>query len=137
MGYKNDKYLYFGRFSAKLDDVLNYIPARISGLLLVAASPLAGLSISGALEDLAAGSPATHASPNSAQTEAAAAGALEVQLAGDAYYFGKLYKKPTIGDPIRPVEYEDIRRMNRLMYAGVILALALVATVAALAGVLV
>lgn len=57
MGYKNDKYLYFGRFSAKLDDVLNYIPARISGLLLVAASPLAGLSISGRLEDLAAGSP--------------------------------------------------------------------------------
>ena len=75
-----------------------------------------------------------HASPNSAQTEAAAAGALEVQLAGDAS-FGKLYKKPTIGDPIRPVEYEDIRRMNRLMYAGVILALALVAAVAALAGV--
>lgn len=57
VGYKNDKYLYFGRFSAKLDDVLNYIPARISGLLLVAASPLAGLSISGRLEDLAAGSP--------------------------------------------------------------------------------
>lgn len=135
VGYKNDKYLYFGRFSAKLDDVLNYIPARISGLLLVAASPLAGLSISGAwriwLRDRR-----NHASPNSAQTEAAAAGALEVQLAGDAYYFGKLYKKPTIGDPIRPVEYEDIRRMNRLMYAGVILALALVAAVAALAGVL-
>ena len=77
-----------------------------------------------------------HASPNSAQTESAAAGALEVQLAGDAWYFGKLYKKPTIGDPIRPVEYEDIRRMNRLMYAGVILALALVAAAAALAGVL-
>ena len=136
VGYKNDKYLYFGRFSAKLDDVLNYIPARISGLLLVAASPLAGLSISGAwriwLRDRR-----NHASPNSAQTEAAAAGALEVQLAGDAYYFGKLYKKPTIGAPIRPVEYEDIRRMNRLMYAGVLLALALVATVAALAGVLV
>ena len=135
VGYKTDKYLYFGRFSAKLDDVLNYIPARISGLLLVAASPLAGLSISGAwriwLRDRR-----NHASPNSAQTEAAAAGALEVQLAGDAYYFGKLYKKPTIGDPIRSVEYEDIRRMNRLMYAGVILALALVATVAALAGVL-
>ena len=115
VGYKNDKYLYFGRFSAKLDDVLNYIPARMIWLR----------------------DRRNHASPNSAQTEAAAAGALEVQLAGDAYYFGKLYKKPTIGDPIRPVEYEDIRRMNRLMYAGVILALALVATVAALAGVLV
>ena len=59
-----------------------------------------------------------HASPNSAQTEAAMAGALDVQLAGNAYYFGKLYEKPTIGDPIRPVEPEDIKRANRLMYAA-------------------
>ena len=72
-----------------------------------------------------------HASPNSAQTEAAAAGALGVQLAGDAYYFGKLYKKPTIGDPLRPVEYEDIRRVNRLMYAAVWLALLIAAAIAA------
>ena len=62
-----------------------------------------------------------HASPNSAQTEAAMAGALDVQLAGNAYYFGKLYEKPTIGDPIRPVEPEDIKRANRLMYAASIL----------------
>ena len=59
-----------------------------------------------------------HASPNSAQTEAAMAGALDVQLAGNAYYFGKLYEKPTIGDPIRPIEPEDIKRANRLMYAA-------------------
>ena len=62
-----------------------------------------------------------HASPNSAQTEAAMAGALDVQLAGNAYYFGKLYEKPTIGDAIREIETEDIRYANRLMYATAIL----------------
>ena len=124
VGYKNDTYLYFGRFSAKLDDVLNFIPSRISGLLLVLASPLAGLSMEGAWR-IFRRDRRNHASPNSAQSEAAAAGALGVQLAGDAYYFGKLYKKPTIGDPLRPVEYEDIRRVNRLMYAAVCLALVL------------
>ena len=132
VGYKNDTYLYFGRFSAKLDDVLNFIPSRISGLLLVLASPLAGLSMKGAWK-IFRRDRRNHASPNSAQTEAAAAGALGVQLAGDAYYFGKLYKKPTIGDPLRPVEYEDIRRVNRLMYAAVCLALVLVVLAAAAA----
>ena len=129
VGYKNDRYLYFGRFSAKLDDVLNFIPARISGLLLVAASPLAGLDVKGAWR-IFKRDRKNHASPNSAQTEAAAAGALGVQLAGDAWYFGKLYKKPTIGDALRPVGYEDIRRVNRLMYAAVCLALALAAAAA-------
>ena len=130
VGYKNDTYLYFGRFSAKLDDVLNFIPSRISGLLLVLASPLAGLSMEGAWK-IFRRDRRNHASPNSAQTEAAAAGALGVQLAGDAYYFGKLYKKPTIGEPLRPVEYEDIRRVNRLMYAAVCLALLLAVLAAA------
>ena len=130
VGYKNEKYLFFGRFSAKLDDVLNYIPSRLSGLLLVLASPLTGLDGKNAWR-IWCRDRRNHASPNSAQTEAAAAGALRVQLAGDAYYFGKLYKKPTIGDPLRPVEYEDIRRMNRLMYTGVVLALVLVAGVMA------
>ena len=129
VGYKNDRYLYFGRFSAKLDDVLNFIPSRISGLLLVAASPLAGLDIKRAWR-IFRRDRKNHASPNSAQTEAAAAGALGVQLAGDAWYFGKLYKKPTIGDPFRPVEYEDIRRVNRLMYAAVCLALLIAAAAA-------
>ena len=135
VGYKNDTYLYFGRFSAKLDDVLNFIPSRISGLLLVLASPLAGLSMEGAWK-IFRRDRRNHASPNSAQTEAAAAGALGVQLAGDAYYFGKLYKKPTIGDPLRPVEYEDIRRVNRLMYAAVCLALLLAVLAAAAANLL-
>ena len=130
VGYKNDRYLYFGRFSAKLDDILNFIPSRISGLLLVAASPLAGLDFKGAWR-IFKRDRKNHASPNSAQTEAAAAGALGVQLAGDAYYFGKLYKKPTIGDAQRPVEYEDIRRVNRLMYAAVWLALLIAAAIAA------
>ena len=129
VGYKNDRYLYFGRFSAKLDDVLNFIPARISGLLLVTASPLAGLDVKGAWR-IFKRDRKNHASPNSAQTEAAAAGALGVRLAGDAWYFGKLYKKPTIGDALRPVGYEDIRRVNRLMYAAVCLALALAAAAA-------
>ena len=129
VGYKNDRYLYFGRFSAKLDDVLNFIPARISGLLLVTASPLAGLDVKGAWR-IFKRDRKNHASPNSAQTEAAAAGALGVQLAGDAWYFGKLYKKPPIGDALRPVGYEDIRRVNRLMYAAVCLALALAAAAA-------
>ena len=130
VGYKNDRYLYFGRFSAKLDDILNFIPSRLSGLLLVAASPLAGLDFKGAWR-IFKRDRKNHASPNSAQTEAAAAGALGVQLAGDAYYFGKLYKKPTIGDAQRPVEYEDIRRVNRLMYAAVWLALLIAAAIAA------
>ena len=129
VGYKNDRYLYFGRFSAKLDDVLNFIPARISGLRLVVASPLAGLDVKGAWR-IFKRDRKNHASPNSAQTEAAAAGALGVQLAGDAWYFGKLYKKPTIGDALRPVGYEDIRRVNRLMYAAICLALALAAAAA-------
>ena len=128
LGYKNDKYLYFGRFSAKLDDVLNYIPARISGLLLVAASPLAGLSISGAwriwLRDRR-----NHASPNSAQTESACAGALGVQLAGPAWYFGEKYDKPTIGDARRPVEPNDILRADRLLYGGGVLGLVLLGLV--------
>lgn len=72
-----------------------------------------------------------HASPNSAQTESVMAGALDVQLAGNAYYFGKLYEKPTIGDPIRPVEPEDIRRANRLMYAASVLGVIVFAAISA------
>ena len=122
VGYKNERYLYFGRFSAKLDDVLNFIPSRISGVLLILASPFAGLDMKGAFR-IFCRDRKKHASPNSAQTEAAAAGALGIQLAGDASYFGKTLHKPTIGDAGRAVEYEDIRRMNRLMYAGLFAAL--------------
>ena len=120
LGYKNDRYLYFGRCAAKLDDVANYIPARVSGWLMVAASFFAGMDVKNAAR-IYRRDRRNHASPNSAQTEAAMAGALDVQLAGNAYYFGKLYEKPTIGDAIRPVEAEDIPRSNYLLYATAIL----------------
>ena len=122
VGYKNDKYLYFGRFAAKLDDVVNFIPARLSGILMVLASGFIGLDRANAWK-IFKRDRKNHASPNSAQTEAVMAGALRVQLAGDAWYFGKLYKKPTIGDDLRPVEYEDIKRANQLLYATALLSL--------------
>jgi adenosylcobinamide-phosphate synthase len=120
LGYKNDQYLYFGRCAARLDDVANYIPSRLSGLLMILASRFVGLDMAGAFR-IFKRDRYNHASPNSAQTEAVMAGALGVQLAGNAYYFGKLYKKPTIGDPTRAIEVEDIRRANQLLYATAIL----------------
>ena len=123
LGYKNEKYLYFGRAAAKLDDAANYLPSRLAGLLWCAAAALTGNSPKGAWS-IWRRDRRCHASPNSAQTESACAGALGVQLAGPAYYFGEYYAKPTIGDPLRPIEPEDIRRANRMMYAESVLALA-------------
>lgn len=123
VGYKNERYLYFGRTAARLDDMLNFLPSRISAWLMILAAAILGMDGKNAkriyLRDRK-----NHASPNSAQTEAVMAGALRVQLAGDAWYFGELYKKPTIGDPFRAVEPEDIVRANRLMYLTSALALA-------------
>ena len=119
-GYKNDHYIYFGTCAAKLDDIANFIPARLGALLMVAASYLTGLDGKGAWRILKRDR-YNHASPNSAQSEAVCAGALSVELAGDAYYFGKLYKKKTIGDHIRDICPEDIRRANKLMYVTSIL----------------
>lgn len=117
VGYKNDKYLFFGRTAAKLDDVVNYIPARISAWLLILAASFPGREFSGReAYRIFRRDRYQHASPNSAQTEAACAGALGIQLAGDAFYFGKKVEKPYIGDAMRPVEAEDIRRVNCLMY---------------------
>ena len=124
LGYKNEKYLYFGRCAAKLDDVANWQPSRLAGLLWVAAAALTGGSAAGAWK-IWRRDRRNHASPNSAQTESACAGALGVQLAGPAYYFGEYYNKPTIGDPLRPIEPQDIVRANRMMYAESLLALAL------------
>ena len=120
VGYKNEKYLHFGRFAAKMDDVWNYIPSRISALLMIASAWIFRMDYKRAWA-VWKRDRRKHASPNSAQTEAVCAGALQVQLAGDAYYFGKLYEKPTIGDAIREIETEDIRYANRLMYATAIL----------------
>ena len=103
VGYKNEKYLYFGRAAAKLDDVMNYVPSRISGLLMVASAALTGGDAKRAWH-IFCRDRYNHASPNSAQTEAACAGALGLQLAGDAWYFGERYHKPTIGDAVREIE---------------------------------
>lgn len=121
IGYKNDKYLYFGRFAAKMDDVVNFIPAILSAWLMIAASFLLRLDGKNAIR-IYRRDHKNHASPNSARTESVAAGALRIQLAGDATYFGKLVHKPTIGDPLREIETADIPRMNRLMVAASVLA---------------
>lgn len=115
IGYKNDAYLYFGRVAAKLDDAANYIPARVAGLLMIAASALLRFDYRNAYR-IFRRDRYNHASPNSAQTESVCAGALGIQLAGNAYYFGKLYEKKTIGDPLRPIKYDDIIRANQLLY---------------------
>ena len=117
VGYKNEKYLYFGRAAAKLDDVANYIPSRLAALLWVAAAAFTCNDAKGAWR-IWQRDRRNHASPNSAQTESACAGALGVQLAGPAYYFGEYYPKPTIGDPLRPIEPEDILRANQMMYVA-------------------
>ena len=124
VGYKNTQYLYFGRAAAKLDDIANYLPSRIAALLWVAAAALTGNDARNAWR-IWRRDRHNHASPNSAQTESACAGALNVQLAGPAYYFGEYYPKPTIGDAVRPIEPEDIRRADRMMYAESLLALVL------------
>ncbi len=115
VGYKNERYQYFGTAAAKLDDVVNFIPARICGLIMVFSSFLCGMDGRNAFR-IFRRDRYNHASPNSAQTEAVMAGALGIQLAGDAWYFGEKHEKPTIGDNGRDVEIEDIRRSNRLMY---------------------
>lgn len=118
VGYKNEKYMDYGRAAAKLDDLVNFLPARISGLLMVAAAFLLK-----SLDGFDGGNAwrifrrdrRKHASPNAAHTEATCAGALGVQLAGDTPYFGKVVSKPTLGDGLRPIEPEDIPKANHLM----------------------
>jgi len=128
VGYKNEKYQYFGRMAAKLDDILNYIPARIAAFLMILSSGMMGWGIKHAAY-IYRRDRYCHASPNSAQTEAVMAGALRVQLAGDAYYFGEKYEKPTIGDPEREIVEKDIIRANQLLYmtsflmTGIVIAL--------------
>ena len=117
LGYKSDKYMYFGRFAARLDDVVNFIPARISAYLMIGAAFIGGRQFDEKnAYRIFKRDRFNHASPNSAQTESVCAGALRVQLAGDAVYFGKLVKKKYIGDGLREIEYEDIKRANMLMY---------------------
>ncbi len=117
VGYQNERYLYFGRAAAKLDDLVNFLPARISAGLMILSAFIGGKDFSGkGAFCVWKRDRRKHASPNSAQTESVCAGALGVRLAGDASYFGKIVEKPYIGDERRRVETEDIRRANRLMY---------------------
>ncbi len=115
IGYKNDKYINIGRFAAKLDDVVNYIPARFSAYMMILSAYMLGMDGKNAYR-IYKRDRYKHASPNSAHTESVCAGALRIRLAGDAYYFGKLHKKEYIGDALREIEIEDIKRANRLLY---------------------
>lgn len=122
IGYKNDKYINLGRFAAKLDDAFNFIPSRLTAAVMILSAYILGMNGKNAFR-IWKRDRRKHASPNSAQTEAVCAGALEIRLAGDAYYFGKLHKKEYIGDDICPIENEDIRRANKLMYCTSIIVL--------------
>ena len=129
VGYKNDKYLYFGRCSAKTDDVANFIPARLSALGMIAAAKLTGFDAKNAFR-IWKRDRRKHSSPNSAQTESVCAGALHIRLGGDASYFGQLYKKPTMGDPDREPKPKDIPASCKLMYGTSIILLAVLGAAA-------
>ena len=117
LGYKNARYELFGRVAARMDDVFNWIPARIAALLLIAAAAITGQDAREAA-CIFRRDRYRHASPNSAQTESVMAGALRVRLAGPASYFGERKEKPYIGDAGREIETEDIARANRMLTAA-------------------
>lgn len=127
IGYQNDSYRFFGWAAAKLDDLCSFLPARITGGLLVASAWIIGRMDSAfdgkASWEIFCRDRKNHASPNSAHGEAACAGALHIRLGGDAWYFGTLHRKPVIGDDRRPVEPEDIRRAGKLMGLSEVLGL--------------
>lgn len=122
VGYKNERYMFFGRASAKLDDILNFVPARVTALLLILSSALLGFDHKGAWR-IWKRDRLKHLSPNSGNPEAAVAGALGIELGGDAYYFGELHKKATLGDSVRTPETEDIKRATKLMLLSSMLCL--------------
>ena len=131
LGYVEPPYQNVGLVPAKMDDAFNFLPARLSGLLMLAAGALLGMDGKNGWK-IFCRDRYNHASPNSAQTEAVCAGLLDLRLAGDAWYFGELYHKPTIGDALRPIEPEDIPRANRLMYMASVLTLVVCAAAVAL-----
>lgn len=116
VGYKNDKYMNLGFASAKIDDIANYIPARISVILMTLGSMILGYDYKKCLK-ISIRDRKNHKSPNCAYPEGAVAGALGVQLGGTNIYFGKSVYKPTIGDKNREIEKDDIVKTNRIMYA--------------------
>ncbi|MBQ9648740.1 MAG: cobalamin biosynthesis protein CobD [Oscillospiraceae bacterium] len=120
VGYTNEKYLNFGRIPARLDDAANYLPSRIAALFLILAAALTGQD-AGAAYRIWRRDALKHLSPNAGQTEAACAGALGVQLGGDAWYFGERHEKALLGDAIRSCGPEDILKTDRMMYCGSVL----------------
>ena len=120
VGYKTERYLYFGRAAARFDDAANYLPARISALFWIAAAALTGHDARGAFRVWRRDARKT-SSPNAGQTESACAGSLGVQLSGPAWYFGTLYEKAPLGDASRPCVPEDILRANRMMLCASVL----------------
>ena len=122
VGYKNEKYMDFGKFSAKLDDVANFIPARITGILIVIASMILGYDYKNSLK-IFIRDRKNHSSPNSGHAEAGVAGALGVQFGGKVSYFGKEVDKPVIGDKTKDFELEDIKKNIKIMYATSFLSL--------------
>jgi adenosylcobinamide-phosphate synthase len=131
VGYKNDKYLDFGRAAAMTDDFVNFIPSRITAIAMILASYLLGFDGKNA-NRIYWRDRKNHASPNSAQTESVCAGALQIQLAGDATYFSKLYKKPFIGDAIKPICAQNIRASIKLMYGTSVILLPIVCAIGTL-----
>ena len=122
VGYKNEKYMDFGKFSAKLDDVANFIPARITGILIVISAMILGYDYKNSLK-IFIRDRKNHSSPNSGHAEAGVAGALGVQFGGRVSYFGKEVDKPVIGDKIKDFELEDIKKNIKIMYAASFLSL--------------
>ena len=124
LGYVEPPYQNIGLVPAKADDVFNYLPARLSALLMLAAGCVLGMDGKNGLR-IFRRDRRKHASPNSAQTESVCAGLLRIRLAGDAWYHGVLHEKPFIGDDLRPVEHRDIPRACRLLYLTAVFALLL------------
>ena len=124
LGYVEMPYKNIGLVPAKMDDVMNFIPARLSALIMLAAGWLLKLDVKNGWK-IFQRDRFNHASPNSAQTESVCAGLLGLRLAGDAWYHGELHKKKYIGDALREIEYEDIPRSCRLLYVTAILSLIL------------
>ena len=124
LGYTEPPFKNIGLIPAKADDVVNFLPARLSALLMLAAGALLGMDVKNGWR-IYRRDRRNHASPNSAQTEAMCAGLLGLRLAGDAWYHGVLHRKPFIGDPVREIRHDDIPRTCRLMYLTALLALLL------------
>ena len=124
LGYVEPPYKNIGLVPAKMDDAVNFIPARISALLMLVAGGILRLDVKNGWK-IFCRDRFNHASPNSAQTESVCAGLLGLRLAGDAWYHGVLHKKKYIGDALQEIEHEDIPRAGRLLYVTALLALLL------------